>query len=55
MAQLRATVPSQGRRPWSASSSPAWSQRERNTSETTSSKSSRLAVPPRTRQTVTPT
>ena len=55
MALFRATAPSQGRRSLPARSSPACSHSDRNTSETTSSTSSREALPPadRVRHTVT--
>ena len=55
MALFRATAPSQGRRSLSVYSSPACSHRDKNTSETTSSTSSREALPPadRVRHTVT--
>ena len=50
-ALFRATAPSQGRRPCSGSSSPAWAHRARNTSAVSSSTSSRVPRPASTRTT----
>ena len=50
-ALFRATAPSQGRRPCSGFSSPAWAHRARNTSAVSSSTSSRAPCPASTRTT----